>query len=154
MTTIVRKAGLHYGKGIDATWEQFWFIVSAEIGLTMVAASTFRTFFIALHDNKYGNAGRSSQGDTLERLFARIRTKTSFADVKESGGPTTLAKPGSHISGISSFAQGREVTNKYQATNSGRDDIWPLGDLERGDNGIRVQHANWSTSEQVREPVA
>ena len=50
LCTITRMAGIHTGHtidSIDTIWEVYWQYITANIALTMTAATAFRTLFVA-----------------------------------------------------------------------------------------------------------
>ncbi|KAE8414444.1 hypothetical protein BDV36DRAFT_265156 [Aspergillus pseudocaelatus] len=50
--SITRVAGLVHHGAVDTIWETYWQSLSAELGVFLAAASTFRSFFIAQRQNK------------------------------------------------------------------------------------------------------
>lgn len=45
--SIVRVSGLLYHDIVDAIWETYWQFLSAEVGVFLAAAVSFRSFFVA-----------------------------------------------------------------------------------------------------------
>ncbi|KAA8642706.1 hypothetical protein EYZ11_011884 [Aspergillus tanneri] len=50
--SITRVAGLEYHDVVDAVWETYWQTLSAELGVFLAAASTFRSFFVSQRNNR------------------------------------------------------------------------------------------------------
>ena len=53
--TIVRVAGVRTSSNnssLDTVWQTYWQFITADIALTMTAATAFRTFFTSRHDKE------------------------------------------------------------------------------------------------------
>lgn len=84
--TITRIVGIKWQGKLDSVWETFYTLVPAEIGLTLVAVTAFRTLFVAKSGNRHVqdtittfhwyDSGRSA----ALRLYSRITRRTSKKD--------------------------------------------------------------------------
>ena len=55
MCTITRVAGVRTSSNnssLDTVWQTYWQFITADIALTMTAATAFRTFFTSRHDKE------------------------------------------------------------------------------------------------------
>lgn len=55
MCTIIRVAGVRASasdSSLDTVWQTYWQFITADIALTMTAATAFRTFFTSRHQNR------------------------------------------------------------------------------------------------------
>lgn len=55
MCTIIRVAGVRTSSSdssLDTVWQTYWQYITANIALTMTAATAFRTFYISRHQDR------------------------------------------------------------------------------------------------------
>ncbi|KAF4633639.1 hypothetical protein G7Y89_g4480 [Cudoniella acicularis] len=173
LITIIRASGLHYGKPMDAIWEQYWLLVSAEVGLIMTAATTYRSFFVSRNESHRNTSGESSPSGFIS-LISRVlppswRSERSngtgeidmgnFRSIKPAGTTNLPAEsfpscPGV-IGGIRTLirSQGRnshtmsDTSHDVDHVELDSEDVWPLAQTGQNERTIKVQHDIWSSSE-------
>lgn len=149
--TIVRVSGLRRGTKVDSTWETYWQFISAEIGLTMTAATAFRTFYVSQISSWQLRSPR-------KWLSMKSSQKSDFYNQRDENQLGDLAKvPGATITGIRTFINGGGIQTTGSTSRIMHDSR--IGDVEdeacplSSPHGIHVQrsisaisqHGNGST---------
>lgn len=97
MCTITRVAGVRTSSNnssLDTVWQTYWQFITADIALTMTAATAFRTFFTSRHDKEElrSDSSRSWLGQRWRAfqvvLSPRSWRKKSNAQEAVEGTPT------------------------------------------------------------------
>ena len=75
---IIRISAIRTEESIDTVWGVFWFCLSACIGLTMTAATAFRSLFIAHQQQQHKQEKRSKSTSTKRYWPTFTSLKVSF----------------------------------------------------------------------------
>lgn len=75
--TIIRAAGIRSGKAVDFVWEVYWQYIAASLGLSMMAATAFRSLFVS-HRNSL-RQDRQGSSDIRHRRFSYASVKSAFS---------------------------------------------------------------------------
>lgn len=62
MCTITRVAGVRTSSSnasLDTVWQTYWQFITADVALTMTAATAFRTFFVSRHQERAARGQKS-----------------------------------------------------------------------------------------------
>ena len=63
--TITRVSGLRFKGNLDAVWETYWLILSAEVGIVLTSVSAFRAFFVS-RSNRNRDRGIQPLGTQMQ----------------------------------------------------------------------------------------
>ncbi|KAF1343460.1 hypothetical protein EJ07DRAFT_130650 [Lizonia empirigonia] len=135
--TIVRVSGIVYADTVDNIWEIYWTLLSAEVGIIMAAAISFRAFFVARSNSKKSNLSPQEQARQFFKqsyLNRKRRRKDGYIDTfdslgqKEAGLPSI---PRAYMTGVRTFMDnhGKSFDSTETKTSSvgssvGSDAIW------------------------------
>ncbi|KAL9618969.1 MAG: hypothetical protein Q9160_006363 [Pyrenula sp. 1 TL-2023] len=121
MCTIIRAAGIRSGKAVDFVWEVYWQYIAASLGLSMMAATAFRSLFVS-HRNSLRQDQQAS--DTQHRRFSYANVKSAFSKFFSVGSWRLSSRPS------------KDITT---TTGSSQDPDVELGKIERGTiTGLRT----------------
>ena len=152
MITIIRVSGIKAHDQIDQTWESYWLILSAEIGIILTSITAFRAFFVSRNrDRAIQSPGKRMQWYYENKLFLKRtfnpslwRSKSRHQSSSEGyeafdDGNVALKNlqeiPRAHMTGVQTFIdkQGKTMNNstimQSQAIQE-HDDTWPLSKRE------------------------
>ncbi|EPE28708.1 hypothetical protein GLAREA_09829 [Glarea lozoyensis ATCC 20868] len=178
IVTIIRASGLVNKGKLDTTWEIFWQIMSAEIGIMIATATTFRALFVA-RDAEKGVASKAKQtpGSTSSRTLTKKKpSEKSYEEEVEAGShladlppPQNAVLPPQRtvLPGVHTSIEGRSSRRgSRQGDEFGAFDVSPthaiLAEYEREDriseenlapNTIAVRREVWSSSETLSVPL-
>jgi hypothetical protein len=167
IVTIIRASGLVNKGKLDTTWEIFWQIMSAEIGIMIATATTFRALFVAQKTEKgAGSKPRPMLGSTTPKTLSRRKSQDSSyeEDIEAGNQLANLPRP---LPGVHTSIEGRASRrSSRQGEEFGAFDVSPthaiLAEYEREDrieeenmakNVIAVRCEVWSSSEGVSLPL-
>jgi len=121
IVTATRIIGLKHHDKLDYLWETFWMVLAAEIGLTLVAMTAFRTLYV--------NKMQSRSHETIKTFNWYNKGKSTL--LKFLSGLSTSKSRGS--SGLDSMESDKEKTSEeYLNGNIPRATMTGLGTFIRG----------------------
>ena len=146
LVTVVRVSGIKTLSGqLDTLWEDYWNIVSAEVGLIMTSATAFRTLYVSTtaslaHKNQKPRATPGSNEPWIStflrssrRLLTRVtnprtwissRTTTGISnksyEFTEGGSNSSIDRKGAHRVELNTLPRAHMTGIRTAVNNSGR----------------------------------
>lgn len=123
--TITRISGLKWKDKLDMVWENFFFVIAAEIGLTLVAVTAFRALYVSKAKNRkiqntittfnWYNRGKSFIVDIVSRATGRSASEGSGDLEMNKGNDGFLGNdiPNATMTGMKTFIDGNGKTGVY-----------------------------------------
>ncbi|ORX96643.1 hypothetical protein BCR34DRAFT_628782 [Clohesyomyces aquaticus] len=116
--TIIRISGLIHNNIVDQVWEIYWTLLSAEVGIIMASAISFRAFFVPRSNAKSRLSPQEQvhgffRESYLARKYRMRHWNTSAWDEQKEAENGLPHIPRAHITGIRTFIdhQGRSFSD-------------------------------------------
>lgn len=118
--TVIRAAGLRNGNRVDFVWETYWQYIAASTGLSMTAATAFRSLFIS---HRSDQEREQEQSGSHRHWFSSVRRKLGgkkvFARRSWPSKPPSSKQSGDTTLGSSSVDHDLELGNVESGTITG-----------------------------------
>lgn len=154
--TITRVCGIKIGGTIDTTWETYWLILSAEIGIVLTSTAAFRAFFVSRVKRKRDKGIQPAPNTTQwyhqrKRILKRILTTSQWrlhsrvqasseghkANEDDELPMNKLPEiPRAHITGVRTYIRGQDMMMNASSimqsqTTQGVGDTWSVHTQKR-----------------------